>query len=367
MAALPSNFKQLSGITLFLLALWIAPPPFSAQATPATARPLRVVGTPMEPFILPNTAPPVGFSIDVWTEVARRLRVDYTWQEIPADDRLAAVERGEADAAIGLIVMTPEAEERVDFSQAYLDSGLRIMVCTQGGGGFLDTLRSIPWKAIGELVGAAIFILLLLANVLWLIERHNNPMFKKKYLAAMGEGLWGAMLIIATGEHGERDEPRLTKRITVVTMWLLGVILIAQLTATVTSSQTVARLESQIRGPADLPGKKLAAKPGTVAGEYLTGLGLPFRSAADPDEGIRMLKQGQVQAVVLSAAIIEYLTAKPANSMLQAVGPVFRPYKIGIAVKQGSPLRKKINEAILSMYADGTYETIYAKWFRRGD
>jgi polar amino acid transport system substrate-binding protein len=31
--------------------------------------------------------------------------------------------------------------------------------------------------------------------------------------------------------------------------------------------------------------------------------------------------------------------------------------------EEGSPLRQLINEALLSMYADGTYEDIYHKWF----
>jgi polar amino acid transport system substrate-binding protein len=66
------------------------------------------------------------------------------------------------------------------------------------------------------------------------------------------------MLIIATGEHSDRDAPGVAKRVTVVLMWLLGVVLIAQLTATVTSSQTVERLQSSIRGPDDLPGKTIA-------------------------------------------------------------------------------------------------------------
>src|SRR6266700_3125612 len=157
--------------------------------------------------------------------------------------------------------------------------------------------------------------MLLLAHVLWLVERHDNPRFRKKYFAAIGEGLWGSMLIIATGEHGDRDAPNVLKRIAVVAMWLLGVILIAQLTATVTSSQIVARFQSEIRGPADLPGKKMAAKRG--------------------------------------------------KGMLQVVGPIFKPYKIGFVVREGSPLRKQINEALLAIYADGTYEDIYAKWFAR--
>jgi ABC-type amino acid transport substrate-binding protein len=35
-------------------------------------------------------------------------------------------------------------------------------------------------------------------------------------------------------------------------------------------------------------------------------------------------------------------------------------------VRTGNPLRKQINMALLDMYADGTYENIYAKWFKHG-
>jgi ABC-type amino acid transport substrate-binding protein len=151
-------------------------------------------------------------------------------------------------------------------------------------------------------------------------------------------------------------------------MWLLGVVLVAQLTATVTSSQIVARFQSEIRGPADLPGKTIAASaPGTISGDYLTGLGLPFTRITTPDEGIRMLTQGEVQAVVLNSAALQNLAAKRGKGVLQVVGPIFRNYKIGFVVREGSPLRKQINEALLAMYADGTYEDVYAKWFSRGN
>jgi polar amino acid transport system substrate-binding protein len=53
--------------------------------------------------------------------------------------------------------------------------------------------------------------------------------------------------------------------------------------------------------------------------------------------------------------------------VLQIVGLIFRSYKIGFIVHEGSPLRKQINEALLAIYADGTYEDIYAKWFARGN
>ena len=351
------------------MALHLAVPLGHAATTaPAAIGPLREVTTPFAPFVLPNTDPLAGFSVDTWDAVARRLHVNDTLRVVAADDRLPTVQRGEADVAIGLLVMTPEDEQRVDFTHPYFDSGLQIMVRARREGRFLEVFDSIPWMAIGELSGVAILIMLLLANVLWLVERRNNPRFRKNYLTAIGEGLWGSILIIATGEYGDRDAPDVIKRLAVVAMWLLGVILIAQLTATVTSSQIVARFQSEIRGPADLPGKGIAASPaGTISGDYLTGIGLPFTRIANQDEGIRMLMQGEVQTVVLNSAALQYSAAKRGGGVLRVVGPIFRPYKIGLVVREGSPLRKRINETLLAMYADGTYEDIYAKWFTRAN
>jgi polar amino acid transport system substrate-binding protein len=323
--------------------------------------PLRVITIATAPFVLPRTDPPVGFSIDLWNEVARRMRVDFTWQ-IARDPAqlLAAVQSHDADVAIGAIAVTPESEQIVDFSVPYFDSGLRIMVRSQYESGVIGILRSIPWAAIGYLFAVATFIIFLLANVLWLIERRGREL-PGGYLAAIGEELWGAMLVIAT-LNVDRDAPG-SKRVTILLMWLVGVVLIAQLTATVTSTQTIARMQSMIRGPEDLPGKTIASVPRTDAGNYLAERGLPFTTVTYGPDGIRMLARGEVQAVVFDAATLQYWAAKQGKGLVQVVGPIFRPQKYAIAVPVGSALRKQMNRALLEIYADGTYERIYSAWF----
>jgi ABC-type amino acid transport substrate-binding protein len=334
--------------------------PQAAAATP----PLRVAIASVAPFVLPQTALPEGFSIDLWNEVARRMGVQFTWARVstPAE-LLSVVKRGDADVAIAAITMTPEGENVVDFSLPYFDSGLQIMVRADVESTFMSSLRSTPWLAIGQWLGIAVVIVFLLANLVWLLERRQAPAFQKPYLRAIGEGLWVTMLIIATGEHGERDATGVWKRVLVPAMWLIGVVLIAQLTATVTSSQTVARLKSNIRGPDDLPGKSIGTVPGTVASDYLTQRSLGFVNVNNADDGIRMLMQGDVQAIVYDAPTLQYWAAKRGNGVLTVVGPIFRPEKYGIAVRNGSPLRKPVNEALLAIYEDGTYEQIYGKWF----
>ncbi len=339
--------------------------PDSVRAVTTTSRaqpPLRVVTSATAPFVLPRTDPPAGFSVDLWNEVARRLDRDFTWHIVrdPAQV-LTSVEGNEADVAIGAIAVTQEGEQIVDFSLPYFDSGLRIMVLARYEAGVVSTLRSIPWIAIGRLLAVAIVIIFLLANVLWLIDRRRNREPSRGYLSTIGEELWGAMLVVAT-LNVERDAPGI-KRVTILLMWLIGVVMIAQLTATVTSVQTVARLQSTIRGPDDLPGKTIASVPGTVAGGYLTERGLPFTTVTYGPDGIRMLTRGEVQALVFDAATLQYWAAKQGKGIVQVVGPTFRPQKYAIAVAVGSALRKQINRALLEIYADGTYEKIYSAWF----
>ncbi|MFO1304755.1 MAG: transporter substrate-binding domain-containing protein [Burkholderiales bacterium] len=331
--------------------------------------PLRVVTMSAAPFVMPELSaapePPSGFSVDLWKEIARRMGVDSTWERMSTQDELLdAVSAGRADVAVAALPMTPEREDKVDFTYPYFDAGLRIMVRAQSEPSVAATLAAVPWASIGVLFAIALAIVFVLANLLWLIERRRgNPAVAKPYWRAIGESLWGTMLVIATGEHGDRDAPGAVKRLAVVAMWLIGVVLIAQLTATVTSSQTVQRLQSDIQGPEDLPGKSIGSVRGTVAGDYLAGRGLPFVQVKNGPEGLRMLAAGEVQAIVFEAPTLEYWAAREGGGLVQVVGPLFRPEKYAIAVANGSALRKKINAALLAVYADGTYAQIRAKWF----
>ena len=48
---------------------------------------------------------------------------------------------------------------------------------------------------------------------------------------------------------------------------------------------------------------------------------------------------------------------------LQVVGHVFEPQDYGIVLQLNSIYRQPINEAILTLKENGTYDEIYQKWF----
>jgi len=179
----------------------------------------------------------VGFSLDLWSELARRMRVDLVWVEAGLrDEQMETMRCGDADLVISASVMAPQREQYVDLSLSYFDSGLQIMVRAEEESAIPVTLMAIPWLAICKLFAATIVLMLLWANVLWFIERGRQLDRSKGYVEGIGEGMWNTTLIIATGEHGERAEPGKLRQFVIAGVWLMGIVLIAQLTATVTSS-----------------------------------------------------------------------------------------------------------------------------------
>jgi len=67
--------------------------------------------------------------------------------------------------------------------------------------------------------------------------------------------------------------------------------------------------------------------------------------------------------VVYEAPQLRYWLANRGRSQVALVGPVFGAEPYAIAVPLGSPLRKRINAALLSMEQDGSMEEIRRRWF----
>jgi polar amino acid transport system substrate-binding protein len=357
---------------LLLVLLALAPKGAVAQPAPdGPRRVLRVATVDAPPFALRQGNAWTGFAVELWQTVAQRMGVETRFVDMGerrgVTAEISAVREHQVDVAIAAIAVTPSRDAQVDFCVSYLDTGLQIAIDPNpDSGGLSDLLSSIPFGALGTLFLVAAGIMLALAHLIWLLERRHEPSFQRGYLRGIGEGLWVAALIIATGEYGERDTPRIVKRVTIAALWVLGVVLIAQFTATLTSNLTVTQLQANIAGPDDLPGKRIGSAPAGPSADWLRQRGLPFQTFDSPESALKMLQSGAAEALVYDAPTLRYYARLYGPDRMTVVGPIFQREQFAFAVAQGSPLRKQINSHLLSMIADGSYEAIYRRWFSDG-
>ena len=63
------------------------------------------------------------------------------------------------------------------------------------------------------------------------------------------------------------------------------------------------------------------------------------------------------------APVLRYYAAHEGKGQVKMVGPEINIAPIAIMVQLDSPLRKKIDIALLALREDGSYKRLYDKWF----
>ena len=121
---------------------------------------------------------------------------------------------------------------------------------------------------------------------------------------------------------------------------------------------------TDIKGPADLKGKVVAVKLGTATVEYVESLE-PKKIVKFPniDQAYLEVATGGADAAMHDTPNVLYYIKEAGNGRVKAVGPDVKAAQYGIAFPQGSPLRDKVNIALLQMMEDGAYAKLYRKWF----
>ena len=245
------------------------------------------------------------------------------------------------------------------------DAGLQILTPVQGSRGALVTaiLANFLSSAVLPYVAGVALILVVIAHLVWFLERRNatGMLTHRVYFPAIFEACWWAASTLAT----QADQmPRAALARVVAVFWMFAsVVFIAYFTAAVTSNLTLQQLRGDINGPEDLPGKTVASVKGSTSVEYLRQHSAEVVEFPKVEEAYQALQQGQASAVVYDAPVLLYYASHEGKGKVQVVGSIFRKENYGVVFPDKSPLRKRVNEVLLKLKENGTYDQLYTKWF----
>jgi len=339
----------------------LAAGPTQAQEAPA-AEPLRVVTVERPPFAMRSGDEFTGFSIDLWLQVAAALGRETEFVEaadIPS--LLERVRSGESDVGIANITVSSKREEMLDFSQPMFDAGIRIMVPRSGATNSIVT--ALFNRRMLTLLGLATVLLFAIGNLMWLLERRQQEYFQTGYGEGAFRGFWWALNVIVNGGFEERMPQTWLGRLFAVFLVVASLFVVSAFVAQITATLTVAELQSQIGGINDLYGKRVGTTRGSTAAEFLDNRAVARREYADTDALFAALEQGELDAVVHDAPILQYHAATRGRGRVRVVGEMLQPEKYGIAFPEGSPLVEPVNRTLLKLREDGTIASIHQRWF----
>jgi ABC-type amino acid transport substrate-binding protein len=343
------------------LFLWINSP---AQAS-LEGENLRVVTKNFVPFAFEQNGQYVGFSIDLWKEIAKELNIDYEiYKEQSINDLLNAVSTGPADVGIAGITITSIREETVDFSYPFFETGLQILISAHSFSPVSPFFSLLFSPIFLQTVGFIISMVLVVAHLIWYFERNDNSaMFPREYALGIPEAIWWAVVTVVTVGYGDKVPNNRMGRI-IATVWMFGgILLISYFTASMTSALTVQQLSSDITNVTDLIGKQVATVEGSTAADYLKNRPLGVLEFKTIGETFQALEEKKVNAIVYDSPVLVYYASGEKAGKVKLVGPVFQQQSYGIAFKEKSEYREPINRVLLTLKENGSYNKIYEKWF----
>lgn len=349
----------------FIAILFVCLAPTFAFSQPTDQR-LRVATRIIKPFVFEENRALTGFSIELWQEISSQLNAKSEYVMKPTvKDLLEATRSKEVDLAIAAISITAEREIYWDFSQPMFDAGLQILTPAQGAQSslFATIIAGVFSSAVLPILGLVLLMILIPAHLVWFFERRNSTgmLAHRSYFPGIFEACWWAASTLAT----QADQmPRAALARIVAVIWMFAsVVFIAYFTAAVTSSLTLQQLRGDINGPEDLPGKRVATVKGSTSMDYLRSRNIEAMEFANVEEALRAIQQGSADAVVYDAPVLLYYASHQGKGKMQVVGNIFRKESYGILFPSNSPYRKPVNEALLKIRENGTYDRLYGKWF----
>ena len=330
---------------------------------------LTVAARALPPFVIYENRAYSGFEVELVRLLGAKLGMDV---EIHAVDTVAKqiddITRGVARLGLGGVAITESREEVVDFSLPVLDSGLTILTTTEDSRGlddrivaFFDAVASsdLPWLLV--VFGVAVLIA---AHLIWWLERHHNPDFAVPYRRGIWDSFYWSVVTMSTVGYGDKVARGTRGRMLALVWIALGTLVFASFTAAIASSLAVSELRSELSGPSDLPGRRVATATHSAAETYLPSIGVGPVLVEDIDEAYRLLAEGEVDAVVFDAPVLQFHASREGAGEVATVGSDFQRVQYGLMLSEDdAELRERINIALLELIESGVYGRLHDGWF----
>ncbi|MGB3097486.1 MAG: transporter substrate-binding domain-containing protein [Candidatus Deferrimicrobiaceae bacterium] len=291
-----------------------------------------------------------GISIDLWSEIAAELDLAFEFRETDLQGLLDGITDRSLDFAVAALTVTSEREKAMDFTHPFYHTGLGIAVAKKSKHPWLHVFRGFFSFDMLQLIVGVFLLSLFIGSLVYWFERKKNPKhFGGGIVKGIGSGAWWSVVTMTTVGYGDKTPITFGGRALAFLWMLVCLVLIALLTAHITSSLTLIQMTSGVKGPEDLVHVRVGSVADTTSSDYLRENRIPFYPYKTASEGLRAIAEGKIEALVYDKPILQYLIRKEFPGDLEVLPTTFRRQDYGIALTAESPLREPINVVLLKI------------------
>ena len=330
-----------------------------------------VVGVkPAEPFVIVADDGSVsGFSIDLLEHMMAQLEVPVSVSYLVDPDiptHLASIRDGKVDFGIAATTITSKRLYSFDFSEPFYISSLGIIA---EKGRKPSLLSQIFTKEILIILIIVLIYIVIVAHIVWFIEREEEGHFHTSYIKGVATGIWWAIVTMSTVGYGDVYPKKHWGKAFAAFVIISGIAIFGFAIATLSSAMVVTQLPtSTIQGPGELYARPVAVIAGTQSVILAEEQGMHPVPVKSLDEAIALLKERKVDAVVHDTPLLKYYLKNHPDPTLALAPQTFDSFLYGITYPKDSPWSEILDPKLIkTIYEDEYHKELHIKWFGVGE
>lgn len=292
-----------------------------------------------------------GLGVDLWEKIARDLKLSFDYVEIPFDNLIPQLAKGDLDLVVGEVGVSAEREKIIDFTQPYLISSTAVALPRHSRGPVWEDV----WKELGQhgvwkVLLIMLVTLIVFSLILWYLERSvQKGHFGGKPIHGLGSAIWFAAVTMTTVGYGDKT-PQTPLGRTLAFLWMFfGILLVSAFTGTVASSLTLSGIHANVDRVTDLIRYRNGVLEGSLGQEILGGVGVPAMRFPSVEDGLQALQHNQIGAFIANDATLRYLNQHDFGSQFDIITLPSTHVTFAMAVRPGFPLLQDINVDLIKI------------------
>jgi polar amino acid transport system substrate-binding protein len=169
--------------------------------------------------------------------------------------------------------------------------------------------------------------------------------------------------LVVNGGFEERMPQSRGGRFFAVILVVSSLFIVSIFVAQITAALTINAIQNNIDNINDLDGRPVGTIAASTSANYLDQRGINYGTFDSLEQMLVAFEAGNLDAVVFDGPILAYYVRTRGNGKAQLLDRVYRPENYGMVFPTGSSLREDVDQAVLRLREDGTYDDLLLKWF----
>ncbi|MFA5182007.1 MAG: transporter substrate-binding domain-containing protein [Syntrophales bacterium] len=311
-----------------------------------------------------------GITVDLWRQIARDLKLDYSLQEMTQEEVLNSLQKGSIDLSADAIIITAGREKLFEFTVPIAST--RVAVAT------LHDTEDHPWLAALKIFFSwgtlkiliiLMIILLLLGFIFWRIERKSNPEhFGEGLIRGVGSGIYWVGSTMTSGVCFGVSLKSISGRVLGLLWMLICALALSAFIASLSSSLTTHHLSETKFSIDKLRKMHLGTEAGSVPHSIVEKIShqTTFIKGGE-EEVLKALFDKKIDGFLYDEATLHYYAEGKYRGIISVHPTSLKEIVIAFGMPQNSPLRKPINISLLKILDEPVWESILNRYGLNGN